>query len=574
MMIPDVIRLYPSTRAVFDRYGLKGCGGPEGPPESIEFFSRAHAVPLDGLLVELGEAARREQDSPLPPDYHYEETLGDLLYKWFFKAGIVVSLSVGCLFGALMLLYYAMERSFYSVPINLIHLHGHAQIFGWIGLIVMGFAYQAYPRFKYTTLARPKLAAISFVLMVAGLIIRSVAQGLFNGSLLIVPGVFSGVLELVAVSLFVVVMIKTLRQSDPGVDFYDKFILTALVAFWLVALLNPLLFYLINSAPDERTMVELIGTWLFPYRELQLLGFACMLIYGVSLRYVPAILGFKERGRSMATTIYYLFLTATVADITFYLLMRTGSSPIWGTGLQVSFLLMLLSAILMVRQMGLFSSPAEWDRSVKFIRTAYAWLILAFIMLSFFPVYNRLTEQAFSHAFFGAYRHALTVGFISMMILGVSSKVIPVLSGRDPGELSPLNHAFYLLNIGNLIRVSAQIATDHVGWAYPIMGVSGFLEVSALALWGVDIWRTMNSRVVQAAEVGSGLITAAMKVADVLDSYPQTEEVFMSHGFTDIQNPVMRNTIARAATLRMACGVHHVDVNEFVDALNRRVSAE
>jgi len=41
------------------------------------------------------------------------------------------------------------------------------------------------------------------------------------------------------------------------------------------------------------------------------------------------------------------------------------------------------------------------------------------------------SQVQFSHAFFGAYRHALTVGFITMMIVGVSSKIVPTLSGLD-----------------------------------------------------------------------------------------------------------------------------------------------
>ena len=59
-------------------------------------------------------------------------------------------------------------------------------------------------------------------------------------------------------------------------------------------------------------------------------------------------------------------------------------------------------------------------------------------MLVFTPIYNFAiympitgSHVPFSHAFFGAYRHALTVGFIMMMIVGVSSKVVPTLSGVD-----------------------------------------------------------------------------------------------------------------------------------------------
>ena len=59
-MIPDLLKLAPSARQVLDRYGLRGCGGPWGPAESLEFFSHAHDVPLKRLLDELRQAAEAD----------------------------------------------------------------------------------------------------------------------------------------------------------------------------------------------------------------------------------------------------------------------------------------------------------------------------------------------------------------------------------------------------------------------------------------------------------------------------------------------------------------------------------
>jgi hypothetical protein len=46
-----------------------------------------------------------------------------------------------------------------------------------------------------------------------------------------------------------------------------------------------------------------------------------------------------------------------------------------------------------------------------------------------------------SHAFYGATRHAITVGFISLMIVGVSSKVVPTLNGVDVKTLAAMGSA-------------------------------------------------------------------------------------------------------------------------------------
>ena len=48
----------------------------------------------------------------------------------------------------------------------------------WVGLFVMGFAYQAFARFKHTDLAWPRLAWTSWGLMLAGLAGRSLLEPL------------------------------------------------------------------------------------------------------------------------------------------------------------------------------------------------------------------------------------------------------------------------------------------------------------------------------------------------------------------------------------------------------------
>ena len=65
-------------------------------------------------------------------------------------------------------------------------------------------------------------------------------------------------------------------------------------------------------------------------------------------------------------------------------------------------------------------------------------MALACVMVFAEPFYTRALGLRFSHAYHGAIRHAFTVGFISLMILGVSSKVVPILSGIESRSLTGL----------------------------------------------------------------------------------------------------------------------------------------
>jgi hypothetical protein len=79
------------------------------------------------------------------------------------------------------------------------------------------------------------------------------------------------------------------------------------------------------------------------------------------------------------------------------------------------------------------------------------------------------------------------------LILGVSSRVVPILAGIDSKRMSSLWAPFVLLNIGCAGRVLLQVLTDFVPKvAYPLIGFTGFIELTALLWWGIELWRTMN----------------------------------------------------------------------------------
>jgi hypothetical protein len=90
-----------------------------------------------------------------------------------------------------------------------------------------------------------------------------------------------------------------------------------------------------------------------------------------------------------------------------------------------------------------------------------------------------------------------------MMVVGVSSKVVPILAGLDPQRLSSLRATFWLLNVGNSMRVLFQILTDTYRWAFPLLGVSACVEVSVLVLWAVDLWSAMGNGLQPASHPGA-----------------------------------------------------------------------
>jgi len=487
--VAEVVKAVPGARQVFDKHGLHGCGGAHGPTEPLSFFASVHQVDLKELLEELNAEAQRPQKR-----YVYRESLEDYIYRRFFKAGIAIVLTVGALWGAVNLAQIAMGKSFLQLRlVQSIHAHAHAMIFGWVGLFVMGFAYQSFPRFKNTTLWRPDLANFSFYLMLAGIVARMSAELLIRSQPGIGLGVFSSAVELVAIVLFLTVLYRTARKSLEPPSPYERFIAGSFLWFFVQALLSDFFFFAKATAVGQQQLIRRIALIDGPLRDMQLLGFTALIIAGVSQRFVPLVYGLKRPQKDRQSLIFAIMNISLVLNITSYVAVLTTGNLAWGLGLEVAYVLMPVWAVLLAIQLGVFSKPAQPDRTFKFIRAAYVWLIIANVMMPFFLVYGIATHQGFAHAYMGAHRHAFTVGFISMMIMGVAARVVPILAGVDARKLSNLWGPFLLITLGNSGRVLLQIATDfRAHFAYPLVGFTGFIEVTALAWWGIALWRVMN----------------------------------------------------------------------------------
>lgn len=581
--IRELLQHHPQTRLVFDRYGLKGCGGPEGPAESLGFFARAHGVELNSLLQEL-------QVSMDTPELAVVQaaSLADTIYRRFFTAGIAVTLTAGAVWGALLLITIGLKESFTAISIFDVNAHGHAQIFGWVGLFVMGFAYQAFPRFKHTSLWNPSLALLTFYLMLAGLILRVIGEPLHQFAAMLWLGLLGTVFELTAIGLFVFIIAETIRRSQKPLAAYDYYVAVAFFWFIAQAVLDLFHLYMTTTASTKTALLQEVATWQAPLRDLQIHGFALTLILGVSQRFLHGIFGFPEIPRRRALGVLAPLTAAVAGEALFFVLFRKTGQPLYA-GLMYACMIALAASVATLTRGWwghLWGHPAglpdeivldRKDRSFKFIQAAYAWLVLSLGMLLFVPFYNRVTGQEFSHAFYGATRHAITVGFISMMILGVAAKVVPVLNGVDTRALSRLWLPFILINTGCFLRVSTQVLTDLAPGAFSAIGLSGLLEVTGIAIWGIGLWRVMNSELLANETIGAVAprpisISADDKPGPVVEAAPDLLEVFSRFGFAPLQHPLLRRTLGRQVTIRQACRMQGVDEVALLAALNAALS--
>ncbi|MFB0507688.1 MAG: hypothetical protein ACETWT_13235, partial [Thermodesulfobacteriota bacterium] len=100
--------------------------------------------------------------------------INDTIYQKFVKTAIFVSLTTGCVYGAIRLSQAGTAGSFDVLEKRAIQMHGSSQLISWVGLYIMGFFYFILPRLKSTILVWRKWANLSFYLVLPGLLIRAI----------------------------------------------------------------------------------------------------------------------------------------------------------------------------------------------------------------------------------------------------------------------------------------------------------------------------------------------------------------------------------------------------------------
>jgi len=581
MTVREVLQAYPKTRAVFNRHGLMGCGGRLGPIEPIGWFAQVHHVDPEELLMELNRCIREQEDASASTegkDQVAEE--GNELYRKFLKTAIILTLTLGATMGAMSLSRIAFSRSLEPGSIlwwpSHIQVHGHAQIFGWVGLFIMGVAYHVLPRLKGKSLPHPGLAEASFWLVLVGLLLRVISQPAFVAF----PGLgewvtVSGVLELMGVSFFAWIIWKLVLGPEP-LNLYEKFLLAGTIWFWAqtavgLALIQGMRAWTQNYIPKALDV---------PYLHLQVWGFIIFWILGISLRTLPVFMGLKQPKTSWVAFSFWALNLGVLLNAGAQFANWAYPASLWPEVRGFGAALELLAAFAFVAGIHLFEKPAMnieeagVDRRYEsFVRIAYVWFMVAAMMGSGYAIYEALTGDTVGHALVGAYRHAVTVGFITMMIIGMSARIVPVFKGVPLHSGRMLKGTFYLLNIGNFCRVFFQASIPVFGlFSYALMGMSGWMEVTALTLFGINLWKTMNKPAEEGPAIEGDLeITPETKVGDILECYPATLEVFLDYGFSQLKNPIMRSTIAKRASLGIVCQMRGLDIEEVISDLKKAI---
>jgi uncharacterized protein involved in response to NO len=220
---------------------------------------------------------------------------------------------------------------------------------------------------------------------------------------------------------------------------------------------------------------------------LQTWGFLVPFIWGFSAKWLPVFLGLgAPRSRQLLGAVA-LNAAGVIASL---------------FGLIVTSTFLLLAAFsFAVYALRLFE-PSERAPKIKgvhasfpiFIRVAYGWALLSSVL----AIWAATTSN--SAGIWGAARHALTVGFVALMVFCIGQRILPAFSGmRVLFSTKLMFAALASLSIGCLLRVSSEILAyqgfAHFAWSW--LPVSAITELIAVTIFAVNLaltFLTKNNR--------------------------------------------------------------------------------
>jgi hypothetical protein len=439
--------------------------------------------------------ARSEQPAAPKRAGWNSENRQNHLYKPFLRGSLIAVLTIGCTFGAINLAVMGFGADLHAVWTSLIQAHAYSQMFGWVGLFIMGIAYHTMTRFWLRPLRRPALVRPAFVLVVAGLVLRFLSQPFASNPVAAAVMVTSAVLGLAGVSLFVWAMFETMHLGDDSSHAPSAakwFMAVGFAWLWLASLATVVVLgYLAAQGLDT-----IPPDWDAPYLRITLGGAIVTIIMGYTLRTVPAFMGLRIRPPG----VYRPVLVGYTGAIVLEALGESGAlGPVSGVLRAAGGLGELAALGAFVWLLNLYAPRArqgttQQERNpwpTRFIKTAYAWLLIAACLNAAFGVAGLAAPVP--HAFVASYHHALTVGFISLMIVGMSMRLVPVFVTRMMRNPAPAGVIFALLLGGNTLRVLTESLAYLYGEPYYLlMGLSGFIEVAGLACYAVLLWRALD----------------------------------------------------------------------------------
>ncbi len=193
--------------------------------------------------------------------------------------------------------------------------------------------------------------------------------------------------------------------------------------------------------------INLLGTYfsgkILAITHLAVLGWGSMIIFGALYQLIPVVFNTSLYSEKLALITFWIFAISIVFMVYSFWTAAFTTSLIHASGLMFISLLLFIINILLTKKRG------KTNIQSKFITGAVYWLFfteLLGLLMAFNFKYNFFAEV---HLYYlKVHAHLGLIGWFLLLIIGVSSTLIPMFFVSHQANEKKLNFTFYLINVG------------------------------------------------------------------------------------------------------------------------------
>ncbi|MGC1361623.1 MAG: hypothetical protein WA826_10650, partial [Silvibacterium sp.] len=204
-------------------------------------------------------------------------------------------------------------------------------------------------------------------------------------------------------------------------------------------------------------------------------------IWGFNARWLPVFAGLKKPDSSRLLLAYAFSIIGVVATIAGWL--------------AVAAVALLFAALLSIDALHVWECSVNAPKLLNihpsfaiFIRFTYGWLLLSCLLALLAISLDR------SGGFWGASRHALTVGFVAGMVFAIGQRILPAFCGmRVLWSQRLMFWSLLLLYSGCFLRVASEPLAYEKLWvpAWKFLPYSAVMELAAVSIFTLNIGVTL-----------------------------------------------------------------------------------
>ncbi len=375
-----------------------------------------------------------------------------------------------------------------TVLVSHLQLHAHVQLLGFAGLFIFGVALHALPRILGAKTPSNRVLFTVLVGVGGGALLRAFGQPLAPWPAGRFLSLLSGTLEIAGVFAFLAWALPVLAARRSLGDPLSLHVLFgSLWAALAVVLSGAQSLFLAGHAESE-----IPGGLVEPFYAIALYGFILSYVLGFASRMVPAFLGLHRPTAKSARPVAALQGAGVLLLAAAWI---PGLTPPVSRGFALGGTLLVSAAVLVFLAAGRILAPFAKAPGALSLRAPFAFLGL-FAAISIAASIGELSGASVHKFVWDGARHVYTIGFLTLLIVGMSLRVVPAFTGRALVRPREARLALAFVAAAALVR-ALQIPVA-LGWGglplYRLVGTTGIFATVGLLLWAHVLVATLKRR--------------------------------------------------------------------------------